>query len=66
MYKVHLEMISALPEIEEEAEQYEDEKHDEEVVESEEASVEEKVVKDPFATTTFSPEIFQLCCNWFI
>lgn len=59
MYKVHLEMISALPEIEEEeAEQYEDEKHEEEVVESEEASVEEKVVKDPFATTTFSPQRF--------
>lgn len=57
-------MISALPEIEEEAEQYEDEKHEEEVVESEEASVEEKVVRtllllQPFHHRDF-PTLLQL------
>lgn len=59
MYKVHLEMISALPEIDEEEleEEYED-NHPEEAAQPEVAQVEEEV-KDPFAaTTTFSAQRF--------
>ncbi|NLP26651.1 MAG: DivIVA domain-containing protein [Clostridiales bacterium] len=63
MYKIHLEMISALPEIDEEIEEEQENNQPDESVESEAYSNKEEV-KDPFAaTTTFSAQRFSSTNN---